>query len=69
MKVPTDLAILDAIYEQYYDEFASYDKESPTRSSKIHVPIDIISIAERLRVDRDIVFGRLYYHLNAKYEY
>lgn len=67
-RVPTDLEILNVIYEQYYDEFSSYDKNSPTRSSKIYVPIDIGAIARRLH-DGDIVFGRLYYHLEKKYGY
>lgn len=67
MKVPTDLQILSEIYERYYDEFRSFEKGS--RRSKVHVSININEIAKRLGVDEDIVFGRLYYHLNEKYGY
>ncbi|WP_421763694.1 hypothetical protein [Ekhidna sp.] len=67
MKVPTDLQILSEIYSSYYDEFRSYKEES--RRNKIHVPIDVEKIANKLGVDEDIVFGRLYYHLNQKYGY
>ena len=67
--VPTDLEILDAIYNRYYDDFVSYDEDNKIRSNKIHVPIDIIAISRELGVDEDIVFGRLYYHLNEKFGY
>jgi hypothetical protein len=33
------------------------------------VPVDIRGISKRLRVDPDIVFGHLYYHLEEKYGY
>lgn len=66
---PTDLEMLDAIYDRYFDEFAAYTDENRTRSSKIYVPVDIESLASELGVDSDIVFGRLYYHLEHKYGY
>lgn len=68
-RTPTDYALLNVIYERYYDEFAAYDPEHPGRSSKIYMPIDIETIAARLGVDSDIVFGRLYYHLENRYGY
>jgi len=68
-KIPTDLEILEEIYEQTYDQFASYDKENPNRKTKIFVPFDLEGVADNLNVDADIIFGRLYYHLNKKYGY
>lgn len=67
--VPTDLEVLNKIYHQYYDNFTSYSKDNPDRTTKIFVPIDIEKIANELDVDGDIVFGRLYYHLNEKHGY
>lgn len=67
MKVPTDLQILSEIYKRYYHKFSSYEEGS--RRSKVHVSINIKEIAKKLGVDEDIVFGRLYYHLNQKYGY
>ncbi|MEQ8534519.1 MAG: hypothetical protein RIB86_21880 [Imperialibacter sp.] len=69
MKIPTDLAILDKIYKKYYHEFASFNKEEPNRNTKVYVPIDVNKIGEELGVDGDIIFGRLYYHLNNKFRY
>jgi hypothetical protein len=65
---PTDFKILKEIYERRGAEFASYvEGESGGRRSKIMVPIDIPAIAKRFGVDDDSIFGRLYYHLEAKY--
>ncbi|MDP2658981.1 MAG: hypothetical protein Q8O78_11280 [Candidatus Deferrimicrobium sp.] len=74
MKVPTDHAILNDIYNHYYKAFAGFSAEasergSAERGSKIYVPVDIRGISKRLRVDPDIVFGRLYYHMEEKYGY
>lgn len=69
MKYPTDRKILKAIHDRYYDEFCNYNKGKSTRDSKIYVPIDCAEIAKTLGVDGDIVFGRLYYHLDEKYGY
>ena len=68
-KIPTDLKILGVIYDRYYDNFHAYSDENKIRSSKIYVPIDVEEIAKSLKVDVDIIFGRLYYHLNEKFSY
>jgi hypothetical protein len=65
--LPSDYKILREIYDAYYETFSDYKKED--RSTKIYVPVDLASIADQLRVDPDIVFGRLYYYLNEKYGY
>ncbi len=66
---PSDLKILETIYDQYYAEFASFGGEGGERTTKIFVPIDITHVARELGVDADIVFGRLHYHLDKKYGY
>jgi len=69
MKLPTDLKILDEIYERYYGTFCSYVRADPSRATKIMVPVDIEQLARHFDVDNDIIFGRLYYHLEQKYGY
>lgn len=70
-KIPTDLEILNTIYRLYYSDFVAFDDDDDerTRDSKVYVPIDCVRIANELKVDRDIVFGRLYSHLNNLYSY
>lgn len=72
MKLPSDLKVLNAIYKLYYEEFCNFAQAPDVqngRMGKIYVPIDCKMIARELDVDSDIVFGRLYYHLEQKYGY
>jgi len=64
---PTDLEILEEIYNSYYSTFSSFSRETPNRRTKVYVPISVESIAKHFAVDPDIIFGRLYYHLENKY--
>lgn len=58
------------IYKLYYEEFQNYSYEVESgRPSKIYVQISCQAVAERLSVDKNIVFGRLYYHLQKKHGY
>jgi hypothetical protein len=67
----TDRILLKTIYDLYYEEFCSFenDAKQSRRSNKIYVPIDCERVANKLNLDTDIVFGRLYYHLDKKYGY
>ncbi|BBO66099.1 hypothetical protein DSCA_00290 [Desulfosarcina alkanivorans] len=69
VKIPTDRKILKVIHGLYYKEFCSFDKDKHSRKTKIFVPIDCSAIARKLKVDDDIIFGRLYYHLDKKFRY
>ncbi len=64
---PTDLQILEEIYNRYYATFVSFSPKDGSRSTKIFVPIDIREIGKHFGIDSDIIFGRLYYHLDPKY--
>lgn len=64
---PTDLEILEEIYRRYYHVFVDPRRLENNPRGKIHVPIDLTAIAAHFGVDMDIIFGRLYYHLNAKH--
>lgn len=68
MKLPSDRRILQHIFDKYQKEFAD-EGSAKNRASKIHVPINCKEIAHELGTDGDIIFGRLYYHLNKKYGY
>lgn len=68
-RIPTDREILQEIYNRHYHSYASFLKEHPSRSAKIMVPVDIEEIAKHFNVDVDIIFGRLYYHLEEKFGY
>lgn len=65
--IPTDERLLRAIYKRYLDSFSAWSGENRTRATKVWVPVDIEALAKRFRCDEDLIFGRLYYHLNDRY--
>lgn len=67
--LPTDLQILNKIYELYYDDFVAFDEKNPTRKEQYLVPIDCREVAKELNANADLVFSRLYYHLSQEYGY
>lgn len=69
-KTPTDLKILQCIYDEYYQDFIQYDsvnEKNNNRITKIFMPINCEFIAKKLKIDGDIVFGRLYYYLDHQH--
>ena len=64
---PTDLQIVEEIYRRHYDEFSRHSRELKVRDTKVYVPIRVKELADHFGVDGDIIFGRLYYHLEPKY--
>ena len=65
--IPTDERLLAEIYKRYVRPFSDWSDENKTRSAKIWVPIDVDALASKFRCDPDLIFGRLYYHMNEKY--
>jgi hypothetical protein len=57
------------IYDRYYDTYTLYSRDPASREAKVYVPLDIESLAKDMDIDPDIIFGRLYYHLNHKFSY
>ncbi len=69
MRPITNLKILETIYHSYIDEFLKYKLDKLNRSSVIYVPIDVENIANQLKADPQLLFGRLYYDLDKQYNY
>lgn len=62
--------MLETIYKEYYEEFSNFQNgENCGRQSKVYVPIDCKLIAAKLNIDSDIIFGRLYNHMNKLHSY
>jgi hypothetical protein len=65
----TDRLLLKAIYDEYYSVFCTSEIGVENRASRSYVIIDHLVISNKLNLDPDIVFGRLFYHLDKKYGY
>ena len=68
-KLPTDREILKTIYEMYASEYPKYIEGEVRGVNDPFVPIDIWEIADKLHAQPELIFGRIYYHLNPKYSY
>lgn len=67
-KIPTDYQLLKYMYDEYCETFESFKKsENTDRKYKLLIPIDTKKIADHFGVDKEIIFTRLYIHLNRKY--
>src|SRR5258708_4322512 len=65
--LPTDCQILECIYNTYYEDFISF--RVGKRPAKNYVSVDFDLIGQKLGVEGDIPFGRIYYFLSPKYSY
>ena len=65
--IPTDEILLATIYKRNLKAFSDWSEENKTRVTKIWVPIDVEALGKKFGCDPDLIFGRLYYHMNEKY--
>ncbi len=65
----TDRILLKAIHDTYYKKYCAIDDIENPDACTVYLPIDCQAIADKLKIDVNIVFGRLYYHLDKKYGY
>lgn len=68
-KLPTDRKILRCIYTMYQDSYPGPKTPAGHGANDPYIPIDIAAIAARLSCVPELLFGRLYYHLDQKYRY
>ncbi|MEX0722433.1 MAG: hypothetical protein WD357_11430 [Gracilimonas sp.] len=68
-RIPTDLEIMEELYDRYYDSFRKYATEDPDRIARIRVPINVKDVADACGIEEDMIFGRIFYHFNKKYSY
>ena len=65
----TDLQILDTIHKKYFSTYKAILNRKIKSPNKIYLPIDCAEIGKQLGVDGQIIFGRLYYHLDQIHRY
>ncbi|RDE50171.1 MAG: hypothetical protein DVS81_12455 [Candidatus Accumulibacter meliphilus] len=65
----TDRQILRCIYEMYESSYPGKDSGEVRGKNDPYLPIKVSDVASRLGCTAEMLFGRLYYHLDAKYRY
>jgi len=64
-KIPTEREVLLCIYQMYE---SSYPDAKP-RENDPFISIKIEDVAKKLKSKPELIFGYLYYHLDAKHKY
>ena len=67
--LPTDREILSCIFDMYCSAYPGKPAGSERGENDPYMPIDIKALAARLGCNAELLFGRLYYHLDAKHRY
>lgn len=67
--LPTDRRILECIYQMYQDSYPGKEVGEARGKNDPYLPINVTDVAARLGCLPELLFGRLYYHLDAKYRY
>jgi hypothetical protein len=61
-QIPLDKDVLRCIYDLYESEY-------PGPPNDPYLPIDINLVSKNLHCKQELIFGRLYFHLDKKYRY
>lgn len=69
MKISTDREILESLFSTYASAFEAAQSAPDQDGKRIYVPIDVKHVARLIDNDPQVLFGRLYYHLDSKYRY
>jgi len=68
-KLPTDRYVLSCIFDMYEDSYPGPKKAGGGGENDPYLSIDIPALAKKLECTPELLFGRLYYHLDQKYRY
>lgn len=64
-RLPTDREVLRCIFEMYDPAYPG----EPKGGNDPYLPVDLRAVAAKLNTKPELLFGRLYYHLDAKHRY
>lgn len=68
-KLPTDRQVLKCIYEMYESSYPGAIPGQVRGENDPYLPIDVHAVAKKLKCKPELLFGRLYYYLDAKHRY
>jgi hypothetical protein len=69
MSLPTDREILRCIFKMYKSAYPGKETGETRGKNDPYLPIKITEVASRLGCSPEMLFGRLYYHIDEKYRY
>ncbi len=67
--LPTDRYVLQCIFDMYKEQYPGKKDQSGRSENDPYIAIDVHAVASRLGCSAELLFGRLYYHLDKKHRY
>jgi hypothetical protein len=68
-KLPTEREVLRCIYEMYEPSYPGIPHGAVRGENDPHLALDVNAVAKKLKCKPELLFGYLYYHLDAKHRY
>jgi hypothetical protein len=68
-KLPTDRKSLKCIFDTYKSDYPGPKDATGRGANDPFMLVDLVKIADKLHCAPELLFGRLYYHLDPKYRY
>ena len=68
-RIPTERQVLRCIYSMYESAYPDILPGAARGNNDPYLPIDVRAVAEKLKCKPELLFGYLYYHLDAKHRY
>ncbi|WP_172205406.1 hypothetical protein [Niveibacterium sp. COAC-50] len=65
----SDRYVLKCIYEMYKDQYPRSNSDVVVSDNDPYIAINLQALAEKLDCSPELLFGRLYYHLDRKHRY
>jgi hypothetical protein len=66
---PSEREVLKCIYEMYEPTYPGSTDPMVRGENDPYMPIDVKAVATKLKCKPELLFGYLYYHLDAKHRY
>lgn len=65
----SDRCVLQCIYQMYENKYPKSSADLVVSDNDPYVAIDLRAVAKKLDCSPELLFGRLYYHLDRKHRY
>jgi len=68
-RIPSEREVLRCIYEMYESSYPGHPSGGGRGENDPYISVDMSAVASKLKCKPELLFGYLYFHLDAKHRY